>query len=50
MGDGGKEGGRERQSGGLGVRGRGEEALTFGTLPESVGFHAEGGAETFFIV
>ena len=31
-------------------RGVGEEGLTFRTLPESVGFHAEGGAETFFIV
>lgn len=28
----------------------GETGLTFRALPESVGFHAEGGAEAFFIV
>lgn len=33
-----------------GDRARDEKGLTFGALPESVGFHAEGGAETFFIV
>lgn len=27
-----------------------EKSVTFRTLPESVGFHAEGGAETLFIV
>lgn len=31
-------------------RARDEKGLTFRALPESVGFHAEGGAETFFIV
>lgn len=27
-----------------------KKGITFRTLPESVGFHAEGGAETLFIV
>lgn len=27
-----------------------EQDITFRTLPESVGFHAEGGAEALFIV
>lgn len=42
-------GGKVRKETEEGVRER-EKDVTFRTLPESVGFHAEGGAETLFIV
>lgn len=47
------EGGRETQKAwerGVGGSGQGQEGLTFRALPESVGFHAEGGAEALFTV
>lgn len=43
----------EKEKGGLGEeveKLKEEKGVTFRTLPESVGFHAEGGAETLFIV
>ena len=43
----------EKEKGGLGKevdKLKEEEGVTFRALPESIGFHAEGRAETFFIV
>lgn len=41
---------QESRSWGDRQRTGGQEALTLGALPESVGFHAECGAEALFIV